>query len=195
MPKLDFAEIKRTTTFEKAASLLGLQLKRTKPNQFRGPCPCGKGDQRALCLTEGQGFYCWGTHASGSVLDFVMHVRQCTDREAAEFLTGTVGTVSTVQNVPESDSKKVAQRGGETQGFPPLAYLVSDHEAVTAVGFDKAFAQKHGIGFAPRGTMKDYVLIPFRDETGVLLGYVGVQDCKLPATFTPNVVSLEKKRA
>jgi hypothetical protein len=38
-------------------------------------------------------------------------------------------------------------------------------------------------------------LSPFRDESGNLLGYIGVQEAALPADFTPNVVSLDKKRA
>jgi hypothetical protein len=43
--------------------------------------------------------------------------------------------------------------------------------------------------------MRGNVLIPFRDEEGNLLGYVGLKDSVLPADFTPNVISLDKKRA
>ena len=72
--------------------------------------------------------------------------------------------------------------------------------ALFALSYDpvavlRPFAEKHGLGYAPKGILRGTVAIPFRDEQGNLLGYIGITEAKLPADFTPNVVSLDKKRA
>lgn len=190
MPFVDFAELKARITFEQVISLLGLQMKRSN-NQWRGVCPmCKSGGARALVITEGKGFYCFAKSAGGDQIALVAHIKDCSVKEAAQFLVNGTGT-SRVQDT----GRQVTVPKEETKTFAALDYLQSEHPAVEAVGFDLDFAEKNGIGFAPRGTMKGYVLIPFRDAGGQLLGYVGVQEAKLPADFTPNVISLDKKRA
>lgn len=189
---LDFEEIKKSTPFEKAMNLLGLEMKKAG-SQFRGPCPkCKSGGERALVVTPQKGWYCFALQAGGDVIALTAHIKDCSAKDAAQFLAGgncTSTTTSTRNSklVPESVS------GDETKKFAPLAYLEPAHMAVDALGFCTDFSAKHGIGYAPRGTMKGYVLIPFRDDLGNLLGYVGVQECKLPASFTPNVVEFKKQ--
>jgi hypothetical protein len=67
--------------------------------------------------------------------------------------------------------------------------------ASEAVGFDADTAAALGIGYASRGTMKGLVLIPLRTDSGALVGYAGVSEAKLPATFhfpSSNVVPLKR---
>jgi DNA primase len=190
MPFVDFDELKAKTSFEKIVGLLGLALKRSG-NQWRGSCPrCNSGGDRALVVTEGKGYFCFSEKQGGDQLALVAHIRDCSVMEAAGFIAGeaaprTVRTASST--VPQSDT---GEEGAKT--FAPLSYLEPEHDAVVAIGLDTAFATKHGIGYAPKGILRGTVAIPFRDERGNLLGYVGVTDLKLPPSFTPNVVELKR---
>jgi len=143
-----------------------------------------------LVITQGKGFYCFRSKKGGDQIALVAHIRDLQLKDAAQWIAGRVQVPSTGNStVPQPQGAT----GNETKKFGPLLYLEPEHEAVTAVGFDTDFAKKHGIGYAPKGTMSGHVLIPFRDETGALLGYVGVTDCKLPADFTPNVVTFKQR--
>jgi hypothetical protein len=52
------------------------------------------------------------------------------------------------------------------------------------------------IGYAPKGMMKGYVVIPIRLPTGELTGYIGVTEAKLPNELhLSNVVTFPKKSA
>jgi hypothetical protein len=191
---LDFAEIKKNFTYEQTAAKLKLNLK-THGVKSSGNCPRCKSGDRALVITEGRGWYCFKSNTGGDQISLVAHILDVGVREAAEFLAGTSSNPSAVKpvqpsTVPESAAQ---QEGGKT--FTALSYLESEHEAVHALNLCPEFAKKHGIGYAPRGTMKGHVLFPFRDKDGNLLGYVGTNDCLIPADFTPNAISLDKKRA
>ena len=189
---VDFAELKARTTYEQVVAKLGLNATR-KGNQWRMECPkCKAGGPRSLVITEGKGFMCFAFHQGGDQIALVAHILDIAVKDAAEFLaegTSTVPRNSTSNTVPQG------ARGDETKKFEPLDYLQNEHDAVIAVGFCLKFAAKYGIGYAAKGIMRGTVAIPFRDESGNLLGYIGVQEATLPADFTPNVVSLDKKRA
>jgi DNA primase len=166
---VDFQELKSRITFEAVITKLALQLKQIG-NQWRGKCPCSD-SERTIVVTEGKGFYCFGAKTGGDQISLVAHVRNCSVKEAAEWLSGTV---------PESDGGAQPNKKLE-----PLSYLEYAHEAVMAVGFSAAFATKYGIGFARKGMMRGSVAIPFRDETGALLGYIGIMEtATLPKDFT-----------
>lgn len=188
---IDFNELKQRVSFAEAAQMLGLMLKPGN-NQLRGPCPtCKSGGERTLVVTEGKGFYCFASRKGGDVIALVAHVRNCAVKDAAQFLAEQVGVEAQPQRtVPESG---VRQEGNKT--LTALSYLEAEHDAVIAVGFAPEFCKKHGIGYAGRGIMRGTVAIPFRDEHGTLIGYIGVTEATLPADFTPNVVAFGKKSA
>jgi DNA primase len=73
-----------------------------------------------------------------------------------------------------------------------LSYLEADHPAVEAVGFDLEVAKSLGVGYAGKGIMRGTVAIPIRDEHGQLLGYIGVQEARLPPSFTGKVIQFPK---
>lgn len=178
----DFDQLKEEISFEQAIQVLALDLKKSG-NQWRGACPVCKGSERSLVITEGKGAFCFSSHKGGDIIWLTAHIRDCQIKDAAKFLA---------DNALGQAAKPVAN--GQT-GFAPLGYLEPEHEAVQALGFDVAFCKEHGIGYAPKGILRGTIAIPFRDEQGVLLGYVGIEDCKLPPSFMANVVPFEKKKA
>lgn len=198
MSFIDFSTVKEAVSFTDAMEYLGLKLKRAG-NQWRGPCPaCKSAGDRALVITEGRGFYCWGQKRGGDQIALAAHILDIPAKDAAQELAERAGIVP----VPErnSTSGKVQSRtvpeseavGGSK--LSPLSYLEPDNEAVVALGLDPEFCKAHGIGYAPRGVVRGSVAIPFRDEQGVLLGYFGVQDLTyLPPDFQTNVIKLPKR--
>jgi DNA primase len=195
---IDFEAVKEAVSFADAIEYLDLKLP-LAGNQFRGPCPCGKGDRRALVITHGKGFYCWGDKKGGrDVIALAAHVLQLPMKDAAIWLAERAGIVPSQQRnstsrdstVPRNSSR---ERGGESSKLEPLSYLEHDHDAVAAVGFDPEVAKQLGIGYAPRGIMRGLVAVPIRDEEGTLLGYIGITEAKLPSDFTAKVVPLQKR--
>jgi DNA primase len=169
---IDFQAVKASVSFADAVTRLGLQLKQSG-NQWRGACPrCNSGNDRALVITEGKGFYCFASKQGGDVIALTAHIRDVPVKDAAEWLAGQK-PVTALESDVGSGTKKLA----------PLAYL-EVNEAVVAIGFNPEFAAKHGIGYAGKGIMRGTVAIPFRDEHGTLLGYIGITDATLPTDFT-----------
>jgi len=197
MPFVDFSAVKEAVSFADAISHLQIDVKQAG-NQWRGPCPtCQTGGDRALVITEGKGFFCFADKKGGDVIGLAGHILQLGPKEAAQELAQRAGIVQ--YSKVQGNSKVLAPRerdGNETKKLEPLSYLEHDHPAVDGVGFDPEFCEKNGIGYAGRGTARGYVLIPFRNEDGVLLGYVGVTEAWLPNDFKTNVVPVDfKKRA
>lgn len=196
---IDFQAVKEAVSFTDAISLLGLKLKHAG-NQWRGPCPaCRSAGERALVVTEGRGYYCWGVKKGGDVIALASHVLDMPAKAAAQELAERAGIAernSTGTSTGTSSSRDSSrERGGERddRSLQPLSYLEHDHDAVHAVGLDPEFCKRHGIGYAPKGVVRGSVAIPFRGEDGTLLGYIGVQELTyLPPEFTPNVVPLKR---
>jgi len=193
---VDFSAVKEQVSFADAVSHLELDVKRSG-NQWRGPCPsCKTGGDRALVITEGKGYFCFAQKKGGDQIALAAHVLEISAKDAAQELAQRAGIVQ-VHSTVQGTSKVQAPRerdGEETQKLQPLSYLEHDHDAVHAVGFDPEFCKKHGVGYAGKGVARGHVLIPFRDEDGTLLGYVGVTEAWLPTDFKTNVVPVDFKR-
>lgn len=183
----DFQALKEKVSFEQAIGLLQLQMKRNG-NQWRGVCPACKGSgERALVVTESRGAYCFSASKGGDQIWLVSHVMGTDVKAAAKLLSDSIDSPKTT--VPQVQPSGGAEKGGMT----PLAYLEHAHEAVIALGFDAEVAKKIGIGYAPKGLCRGKVAVPIRDETGKLLGYIGLEDPPwLPADFQSNVVVLKR---
>jgi DNA primase len=197
MPYIDFAALKEAVSIEDAVQMLGLQVAKSA-NQLRGPCPfCKTGGDRALAITPAKNlFYCFGSQSGGDQIQLVAHVRNCKLPEAAELLgKGTVQ--ATVQNSTVSKEHPTAPQRPEAanpSGLTPLDYLDAAHPAVEAAGFNQEEARTLGIGFANKGLMRGTVAVPIRDESGKLLGYIGVTEARLPpkGLLNTNVVKFQK---
>jgi DNA primase len=94
---IDFTELKQRVSIERAVEMLGIKLAKSGP-QLRGPCPiCKVGGDRAFVVTPSKGlYYCFGACAKGGdAITMAANVRNCSLREAAEFLAGKGGANST----------------------------------------------------------------------------------------------------
>lgn len=183
MAYLDFQTIKDANPIEEVAMKLGLVLKK-HGNQLRGPCPSGKGGERALVITpDKQAFYSFGINKGGDCIALVGHVMGLSPKEAAQWLHGDTEPEKKSGTPAEVRERSANQEATEqpSEGFKPLPYLVSDHPSVEAIGFPTDFATELGIGYSPRGVMRGQIAIPVRDCNGKLRGYIGVTDCRLPS--------------
>lgn len=189
----DFAEIKERVSIEQAAQMLGLEITKSGA-QLRAPCrACGNGGPRALALTPAKQLaYCFSAGVGGDVIFLVSHVEKCSladagNRLAEHFRIGQKPTPPPAR-----------EKAPEKAGLSPLDYLQSDHEAVVAAGFDPEEAKALGIGFASKGLMRGTVAVPIRTEDGMLVGYIGLTEARLPPKgLLPrsNVVPLKKGAA
>jgi DNA primase len=171
---IDFEAVKASKSIEDAVSFLGLEMVE-RNGQLRSTCPiCGDEGERIFVVTPKKNkFYCFKCEAGGDQIALVAKVKEIGMREAAFELMGTV---------PEEREQK---RPKSSEGFQPLDYLQPDHDAVEAIGFCTTLAEKVGIGYAPRGMHRGLVAVPVRDPNGTLLGYIGINDAKLPTDFQP----------
>lgn len=193
---IDFQELKSRVRIEHVISMLGLQMK-DHQGQHRGACPvCKSGGDRALVITEVKAsFYCFAAKKGGDIISLVSHIRGIGQREAAEEIARHFGLMdNTAPTVPQEQQKREPT-------LSPLQYLEHDHPLLDALGIEPEDAERIGIGYAPKGTLSGHVAIPVRLPDGSLVGYVGIQEAKLPKSWrypedTPqNVVRLRPKSA
>lgn len=186
MSFVDFEELKNRVQLSDAAQMLGLKMQKSGA-QLRGACPsCRSGGPRALVITESKGWFCFAAHRGGDVIALTAHIRNVSVKDAAKWLAD--------QTIPSTVPKEKKGESG-VKAMTPLQYLEHDHDAVKALGFDPEFCKHHGIGYAGRGVARGHVLVPFRDEKGQLLGYIGVTDVWIPPNFMTNIVPFGKKSA
>ena len=198
MPFVDFAAVKEAVSFTDTINYLELSLKKSG-SQWRGACPaCKTGGDRALVITEGRGYFCFADHKGGDQIALAAHILAISVKDAAQELAHRAGIV------PVQESTRTSNRTGSTvpkseegtgSKLQPLSYLEHSHDAVIAIGFDPTVAEQLGIGYAPRGIMRGTVAVPIRDEHGVLQGYIGIEEARLPPDFQSTVVTPFRKRA
>jgi DNA primase len=184
---IDFGELKQRISIERAAEMLGIKLTRSGP-QLRGPCPiCKAGGDRAFVVTPAKGlYYCFGACGKGGdAITMAANVRNCSLREAAEFLAGKDGASSAPAK--GDGSRNDSPQPVTEKGFRPLDYLQTSHEAVQGLGVSPETCAHFGAGFAPKGIMRGRVAIPIHDRAGTLLAYCGraVKD-ESPSLIFPN---------
>lgn len=165
---IDFEDLKSRCSLEQAMRMVGLKLTKSGA-QFRGSCPIHGGGPRTLVVTPGRGFYCFAEKQGGDQISLVAHVRELPVKEAAAWMLEQIG------GKPEPARKAApAARSEPTAGLKPLDYLETDHEALELLGLSPLVCESLGIGFAPKGTMANRVLIPLRLPDGTLVGYQGI---------------------
>lgn len=179
---LDFEQIKVSNPIEDVARRLGLNLVKSGAS-LRCKCPlCESTGDRNLAITPDKGlFYCFTNGKGGDAIALVAHVKGLTIREAAEWLHGPAKQDTPAKGDRSKEKAKAEDKPSE--GFKPLEYLDPEHEAVVAVGFNPPDASRIGAGYAERGMMKGLVAVPIRLTDGRLIGYIGIQEAKLPGSW------------
>ena len=182
MPYVDFDEVKQANSFEQVLSYLSLDkdLKRTKPNQFRGDCPFCEGS-RSFYATLDAGddktgrFFCHDCKSGGDMIELVSRARGNPPRDtqgakkAAEELMGTVTvptTVPTTVTVPKEGP-------APSKLLEIAARLQPEHELVQALGLAPETCTHFTAGFEPRGVLVGRLSIAIHDLNGKLVGFVG----------------------
>ncbi len=111
--------------------------------------------------------------------------RECSLREAAEFLSGKGGANSAASK--SDGSRNDSPQPMTEKGLRPLDYLQASHEAVQALGISSETCAHFGAGFAPKGIMRGRFAIPIHDRNGNLLAYCGrATKDESPALLFPN---------
>lgn len=167
MAYVSFEEVKANVSIEQVINILNLELKRSG-EQYRGCCPIHGGDnEREFVVTpEKNLWYCFKCEEGGDQIALYSAVKGVSPKEAALALNGP------------SEAPPAPQ-----QGMKPLDYLESEHPAVEVLGFDPDVAEVLGIGYAKKGLMKGLVAVPIRNQNGRLVGYIGIDNAKLPKEF------------
>lgn len=165
----DFERVKAEHPIEGVAERLGLTLKR-EGQSLRGPCPSGRGGDRSLVITPAKHvFFSQAVKKGGSVIDLVAFVRNCTPKEAAEWIEG--------KQVPVPEKSAI---GGAPNGaFKPVE-LVHDHPCLLISGIEATDAQRFGLGYrepvdGKKRAGEGHILVPVYAD-GKLAGYVGCQE-------------------
>jgi DNA primase len=192
---IDFSKLKEKVSIEMVLEMLGIRLKKSN-NQLRGPCPIHQGNgEREFVVTPSKNlYYCFAGCGGGDQIKLAANILKIGQKDAAREIAKCYGTVL-------SDNSTVTKGGNSTVPPSPLReldYLLPEHEAVEAVGFDKATAQALGVGYAAKGLMRGTVAVPVRLPDGTLAGYIGITEAKLPPRFhlePSNIVRFPKKTA
>lgn len=194
MSYIDFTALKELVSIERVLSVLDLKAKQ-HGSQWRSACPfCKTGGDRALVVTPSKkSWYCFSARKGGDLIALVAHIRNISQRDAAQFIAEQFG---------ERQSKEAhpASTPNQERTCPVLDYLQPMHEAVQKLGISPETAKEWGIGFAPKGTMRGRVLFPIPDrQSKTLLAYTGLGEVSprwlFPSNFIPATVIFAADRA
>jgi DNA primase len=204
---IDFAEIRERLPIDEVARMLSNKVKwKETSNRLDGRCPIHGGE---IVVTPSAGlFNCTGSledKTGGDCIGLYAHIMQMRMYDAAKALAEKIGMLqsSTVKSTSNSDStvgkKQATPPKNEKAGANPptnleniAARLQSEHEAVSAVGFDTEIAKELGIGYDPKGFLRGYVAIPIRTVDGELKGFIGIKEAKIPSDLSPKIISLKR---
>lgn len=158
MSYVDFRVLKEQTTLEAVVAWLGLT-----PRNNRMQCPVNMGDKRELVInTQKQLFYCFGCKAGGDLIQLAAHITKMTQKQAALAIQREFTKYEPAKRGLTSEA--IAKIGDEMQ---------YEHEEVQALGFMPERARELGIGWRKGGTKPKMVLIPWRNERGEVVDYIG----------------------
>jgi DNA primase len=170
---IDFAVIKDRVPIGDAVRKLGFPY--TEHNgQFRAKCPkCDTDDPRCLVVTPAKGlWYCFASKKGGDVIALHAHIHDIAMKDAAHEIALSFGLAADYKPEPPPEG-----------ALEPLAHLDNDHPLVHTIGFPEDVAEQVGIGFASKGLMRGFVAVPIRLHDGRLIGYIGIEDAKLPPSW------------
>jgi hypothetical protein len=169
---MDFKEIKERVPIMDVIRLLDIEMK-PSGMQFRSPCPCGKGDDRALCVTpDKKVFYCHGSKVGGDCTALYGHVKGIEKMgDAAEALKKALGLESGKKEKPAFNRQAYLEK------------LTTDHPLLQACGIDPEEAKAWGIGVSTSGVHAGKIVFPvFKD--GEFDRYLSAEE-----VFTPRRVT------
>jgi DNA primase len=189
---IDFAEIKRRISLSQCATMLGLQLKQSG-NQMRCACPVHGGGERTLVVTPDKGFYCFNDKKGGDQVALVAHVKQISNRDAAEAICLHFALDLLKEPKETTRPTKAAEPPAPARmpkGFDPEAYarrLDPAHEKLADLGVSAETFKFFGAGHSNGGVNRGRLAIPLHDRNGGFVCYFGrALGNESPALVFPN---------
>ena len=195
---VNFKELRAKLDFEAVLRHYGVDVKR-KGEQHMGYCPLpnhkGKKNSVSFSANLERGiFKCFGCGASGNVLEFAALMENVDLEDGAAFRKVAVALQKQFcpqigAAPPDKELEKKVPKA-EVKSLPivinpPLDFELKDvdpaHPYLLGRGFAPETIAHFGLGFCSRGSVKDRVAIPLRDQKGRLIGYAGrlVDDAKV----------------
>jgi DNA primase len=173
---IDFADIKQRVSLHQCVTMLGLAMKQSG-GQFRSACPVHGGGERTLVVTPSKGFYCFGEKKGGDQIALVAHVRQLSNRDAAEAICLHFGLdVLPEQKEQPAKAERPPAPAQAQKGFDPEAYarrLDPAHEKLADLGISSETFKLFGAGFSNGGVNRGRLAIPLHDRQGCFVCYFG----------------------
>lgn len=127
---------------------------------YVGLCPFHREKTPSFSVDAGkQLYYCFGCHAGGNVINFVMAAEKLDFPEAVGFLAGKLNLPLPEETAPQGVSQKTKERllaanRAAAQWYHALLYTPEGKQGVTYLynrGLDDATIRRFGLGYAPEG--------------------------------------------
>jgi DNA primase len=190
---IDFKAIKSMVTMAMLLEHYGVRLRAAGAGQLRGQCPLpqhsSKESKESFNVNTGRDIWSCKSQScivarkgkeGGNVLDFVMAMEDCRITDAAQKVVEWFGQEESSPSKADSVHEDSARANPTTPpGIvnKPLGFELKGivyHSYLAERGITEETAKKFGVGFFPgKGSMAGRVVIPIRDEHGVLVAYAG----------------------
>ncbi len=181
---IDFKELRKQLDFAKILAHYKVEVK-LKGDQHHGFCPLpthdGKRNSASFSANVRKGIWqCFGCGKSGNLIDFAVLMEGAVPesgddvrRIALELKERFLGFTA-----PEKEAKQEVRPAEENVIVnPPLDFelknLDAGHPYLLRRGFTAATISEFGLGYCSRGSLRDRIGIPLRDNAGRLIGYAG----------------------
>lgn len=187
---IDFKALRAELDFGQVLEHYGVKLK-CKGKQHHGFCPLpnhnGKRNSPSFSANLERGiFQCFGCGAKGNVLEFAVLMEKADPKDGSALREVAVklqqqfcSDAKPVPEVKEPPQEKLVLKTCESAVVinPPLDFelkgLNPEHPYLAGRGLTPETIRLFGLGFCPRGMLKNRIAIPLHDAEGALIGYAG----------------------
>ena len=188
---IDFKELREKLRFEQVLRYYGVEVIR-KGEQHQGRCPVpghgAKNDSLSFSANLERGiFQCFGCGAKGNVLEFAMLMEKVSLTDGRAFrgvavklqreLCPDLVSVRPWKGKPVETKQPPQSKPAEVFVNVPLDFelkgLNGDHPCLKEKNLTRETIDYFGLGFCSRGSLRDQIAIPLRNNSGALIGYAG----------------------
>ncbi|HVH76565.1 MAG TPA: CHC2 zinc finger domain-containing protein [Stellaceae bacterium] len=184
--RIDFRTLKRKASFQIVLDRYGLTRHGAGRRHFI-LCPFHRETEPSCLIDHSRNrFRCFGCGESGSILDFVAKLENCTITAAAAIVADWCKVANDggeAASPREAGSKEPGRcgtggigSGDEDAVNQPLRYrlrLDPSHPYLAERGLAPDIIERFGLGFCDCGVMSGRIAIPIHDEAGRLIAYAG----------------------
>jgi DNA primase len=172
---LDYGEIKKHARFEQILVNYGLETTGRGAEKMTW-CPFHDDSSPSCSINlEKKLFNCFACGESGSILDFVAKMEQCSIYEAAGLIELWCSLSDGVNKNAGNTSKSMwkPEKTIENEPLDFELHLDATHSYLRDRGVSPETVRKFGLGYCDHGIMKGRICIPVHDADGCLVAYAG----------------------